>query len=48
MTLLILTHNSIEILDICSCSFVPVYYSMIQGSERVLYSSSQPSPSCLF
>ena len=46
MTLLILTHNSIEILDICSCSFVPVYYSMIQGSERVFYGSSQPSHSC--
>ena len=44
----LLTHNLIESFDIYSCSLVPVYYSMIQGSERVLYSSSQPSPSCLF
>ena len=46
MTLLILTHNSIKSFDIYSCSLVPVYYSMIQGSERVLYGSSQPSHSC--
>ena len=45
-SLLILTHNSFESFDIYSCSFVPVYYSMIQGSERVLYGSSQPSHSC--
>ena len=29
-----------------SCSLVPVCYKMIQGSERFLYSSSQPSHSC--